>query len=298
MDVRQLRYFLAIVDHDGFGRAAEYLRISQPSLSQSVASLERELGVELFHRVGRRASLSAAGEQLVGHARIVVRDIEAARSAMDSIRGVRSGRVDISAMPSPGIEPLTSMIAAFTTRHPEIAVAVDGAFSVDDVVTAVRTGTAEVGLLGAASPPRVPGVRSMPLGAQPLMLIVNPDDDRFGDRDAIPREGLAGARLIVSHRGSLMRSLVDEMLSDGIAIEIAVEVAHRTSILPLVLRGIGHAVMPASWAAIAAHSGLKAIRLEPELVLHISVISRAEHLSAAASAFLEVAAEFALPANR
>ncbi len=138
----------------------------------------------------------------------------------------------------------------------------------------------------------------MPLGAQPLMLIVNPDDDRFGERDAIPRDELAGARLIVSHRGSLMRSLVDEMLSDGIAIEIAVEVAHRTSILPLVLRGIGHAVMPASWAAIAAHSGLKAIRLEPESLLHISVISRAEHLSAAASAFLDVAAEFALPANR
>jgi len=294
MDVRQLRYFLAIVDYDGFGRASEQLHISQPSLSQAIASLERELGVDLFHRVGRRAILSAAGEQLVGHARIVVRDIESAQSAMDAVRGVRTGRVDISSMPSAGIEPLTSIIAEFTRRHPEIAITVDGAFSVNDVVAAVRTGTAEIGLLGSATPLRAPGVRSMPLGAQPLVLIVNPADDRFGTREVIERTELAGARLIVSHRGSLMRSLVDEILADGIDIQIAVEVAHRTSILPLVLRGIGHAVMPASWSALAAHSGLRTLRIHPGSALHISVISRADHLSAAASAFLKVAGEVAV----
>lgn len=293
MDVRQLRYFLAVVDNDGFGRAANQLLISQPSLSQSIASLERELGVELFHRVGRRATLSAAGEELIGHARVVVRDIESARSAMDAIRGVRSGRVDISSMPSPGIEPLTSMISAFKRQHPEISLSVDGAFSPDDVITAVKTGTAEIGLLGSAHPLHVPGVRSLPLVRQPLVLIVNPHDDTFGPGEAVSRADLAGSRLVVAQRGSLMRTMVDELLATNIGVDIAVEVAHRTSILPLVLSGVGHAVMPSSWTDLAFHSGLRTLRIDPTSVLHVSIISRADHLSAAALAFWTVAQAFA-----
>ncbi|MFA4842060.1 MAG: LysR family transcriptional regulator substrate-binding protein [Agrococcus sp.] len=224
---------------------------------------------------------------------MVVRDLETARSAMDAIRGVHTGRVDISSMPSPGIEPLTSMIAAFRRRHPNVSISVDGAFSPDDVIAAVRTGTAEVGLLGSASELRIPGVRSLPLLAQPLVLIVNPAEDHFGDASAVRREDLAGVRLIVSQPGSLMRSMVDDLLATGTTVDLAVEVAHRTSILPLVLAGVGHAVMPASWVPLAAHSGLRTLRITPASQLHVSVVSRADHLSAAAIGFLEVAREFA-----
>lgn len=295
MDVRQLRYFLAIVDNGGFGKAAEHILVSQPSLSQTIASLERELGVELFHRVGRTVRLSAAGEELVGHARVVVRDLEAAASAMDALRGVRSGRVDISSMPSPGIEPLTSMIAAFREQHPEISISVDGAFSSDEVLRAVGSGTAEIGLLGAARPLRVPDVRVMPLMSQPLVLIVNPLDDRFPGDGVVARSALRGARFIVSPRGSLMRTMIDELLADGIPIETVVEVAHRTSILPLVLKGVGHAVLPASWAPLARQNGLRTLDVEGTTALHVSVISRKDHLSAAAQAFLDTARDFAAP---
>jgi len=63
MDTRKLKYFLAVVDHDGFSRAAEHLLIAQPSMSQTIASLEKELGVPLFHRIGRRSVLSEAGKR-------------------------------------------------------------------------------------------------------------------------------------------------------------------------------------------------------------------------------------------
>ena len=65
MDVRQLTYFLAVVETMNFGRAAELLHIAQPSLSQAIGTLERELGVPLFHRVGRGIVLSDAGAQLI-----------------------------------------------------------------------------------------------------------------------------------------------------------------------------------------------------------------------------------------
>ena len=79
MDVRQLGYFLAVVEHLNFGRAAEQLHVAQPSLSQAMGALERELGVPLFHRVGRGIVLSDAGAQLVGPARQVLRDLDSAR---------------------------------------------------------------------------------------------------------------------------------------------------------------------------------------------------------------------------
>lgn len=293
MDVRQLRYFLAVVDHDGFTRAAEHLLIAQPSLSQTVKGLERELGVPLFHRVGRRVVLSEAGRELVGPARVVVRDLEAARSVVDDLRGVRSGRLDVVAMPSPGVEPLTSMIAAYTRMHPSVTVSVGAAFTSDDVVDAVRNGSAEIGILGSARPFRSADVEVMHLEQQPLVLVVNPRADVFGDGDAVRREDLDGHRVVASPRGSLMRWLVDDALAGGVHVEIVAEIAHRTSVLPLVLAGVGHAVMPSAWAPLARQLGLRVARIEPITVLEVAVLSRPADLTPAAHAFLAVAAEHA-----
>lgn len=290
MDVRQLTYFLAVVDHGGFTRAAEQLLIAQPSLSQTIKGLERELGVPLFHRIGRRVVLSEAGRELVGPARAVVRDLEAARAAVDDLRGVRSGRLDVVAMPSPGIEPLTSMIAAYTRAHPAVTVSVGAAFTPEEVAEAVRTGSAEIGVLGSERPFRSAEVEVRHLQQHPLVLIVNPQADTFGDGTAVGREDLAGHRVVVSQRGSLMRRLVDDALAGGVPVEIAAEVAHRTSVLPLVLAGVGHAVMPSSWTPMAQQMGLRVVRIEPVTVLHVAVLSRPAHLTPAARAFLAVAA--------
>lgn len=291
MDTRKLKYFLAVVDHGGFNRAAEHLLIAQPSLSQTIAGLERELGVPLFHRIGRRAVLSEAGKELVGPARLVMRDLDAAQSAVQALRGVRSGRLDIITMPSPGIEPLTSMIASFSRAHPSVRLNVGAAFTPEEVIESVRNGSSEIGLAGSATPVRVPGVQVLELERQPLILIVNPHADTFPAGPAIRREDLAGHRLIASQRGSLMRSLVDDALARGVAAEIVVEVAHRTSILPLVLAGVGHAVMPSSWSPTAHKSGLRTLLIEPVAHLEVAVLSRKEDLTPAARAFLEVAAD-------
>src|SRR5215210_4989785 len=224
VDVRQLTYFLAVVETMNFGRAAEQLYIAQPSLSQAIGTLERELGVPLFHRVGRGVVLSDAGAQLIEPARQVVRDLEAAQAAARSARGLTRGRVELIAMPSPGMEPLSTLIRDFTAAHPAMTVTADAAFTPEDVVQAVKAGRAELGLLGAATPPHTGGLRVLPMEEQPLVLISPPEDDpppghRGREPGAEPatvaREALAGARLIVSKRGSLMRRLVDDVLASG-----------------------------------------------------------------------------------
>ena len=148
MDARQLEYFLAIVDHDGFGRAAQHLHLAQPSLSQSIANLERELGVQLFHRIGRSVVLSAAGSELVEPARQVLRDLRTARATVDSVKGLQRGTLELVSMPSPGIEPLGALTRQFSGRHPGITLGVGAAFTPAEVVEKVRQGSCELGLVG------------------------------------------------------------------------------------------------------------------------------------------------------
>ncbi|SHN87915.1 DNA-binding transcriptional regulator, LysR family [Geodermatophilus obscurus] len=300
MDVRQLTYFLAVVETMNFGRAAEQLYIAQPSLSQAIGTLERELGVPLFHRVGRGIVLSDAGAQLIEPARQVVRDLEAARAAARSVHELQRGRVELIAMPSPGVEPLSTLIRDFTAAHPAMTVTADAAFTPEEVVHAVKAGRSELGLLGAASPPHTGGLRVLPIEDQPLVLLSPPEDDAPQAREdpgsvddpatpAVAREALAGARLIVSRRGSLMRGLVDDVLASGVDAQVVVEVEHRTSILPLVLAGVGHAVLPSSWAPLAQRSGARVRRIEPAVLLRIALVFRTGTLTPAAQAFVRCA---------
>jgi DNA-binding transcriptional LysR family regulator len=296
MDVRQLGYFLAIVEHLNFGRAADQLHIAQPSLSQAMSTLERELGVPLFHRVGRGIVLSDAGAQLVGPARQVLRDLDAAKAAAQSARGLQRGRVELVSMPSPGMEPLSTIIGDFTRTHPAMSVTADAAFTPVEVVHAVKSGHAELGLLGAASSPDTSGLNVLPIEDQPLVLISPPNTDGVAagkdTQDGGPataslaRTDLAGMRLIVSKQGSLMRQLVDDVLASGVDVRIVVEVEHRTSILPMVLAGIGHAVMPSSWTPLARRAGARVRAIEPPSVLRIALVTRKAALTPGAAAFL------------
>lgn len=304
MDARQLRYFLAVVDHEGFNRAAEHLLIAQPSLSQTIKALEREIGVPLFHRVGRRALLSEAGRELVGPARLVLRDLEAAEDAMAALRGVRRGRLELVAMPSPAVEPLTTLVANFTAAHPHVLVSTAAAFTAAEVIASVHSGNSEVhsgnseiGLLGTDKPIAVPDVDVIPLERQPMVLVVNPRQDEFNGRKSITGEELDGQRIVISQRGSLMRAQVDELLARGVGLVIAAEAAHRSSLLPLVLAGVGHAVLPQAWAPMARHAGLHVVQLLPAVELHIALISRRSGLTPAARAFLEVASRYAATRN-
>ena len=156
MDARQLRFFLAVIDYEGFSKAAEQLYIAQPSLSQAIAGLERELGVALFHRVGRGVKPTDAGLNLIGPARQVLRDLATAQSAMDAVKGITTGRVEIITMPSPGVEPLSTIMQQFVAHHPDITLSVDAAFVPEEVLHAVRTGACEIGLLGAPAVLRAP----------------------------------------------------------------------------------------------------------------------------------------------
>ena len=96
------------------------------------------------------------------------------------------------------------------------------------------------------------------------MLVGGPDGE-FPDGDPVPHAALAGARMIVSPGGSLMRQIVDDLLAEGAEMQIVAEVAHRTSILPLVLQGVGLAVLPSAWAPLARRAGARIAAARPDV---------------------------------
>lgn len=286
VDVRQLEYFLAVVDHGGVNRAAAALHLSQPSLSQAIRVLERDLGSDLFHRIGRRLVLSDAGHALVEPAREAVRGLDLARSAVEAVRGLRRGRVDVAALPTQSIEPLTGLVSGFTERHPEVSVSIRGALTNRDAVQMVRTGACELGVVATDTPMRDTEVHVHPLVRQSFVLLA-PANGPFSPGTPVPVADLTGRRLIVGHEGSGMRRFADRLLAGGLDAHIAVESEHRVSILPLVLGGAGLAVVTDAWRGLAEQAGVLVLDLDPTDHLHVALISRRGPLTAAARAFVE-----------
>lgn len=287
MDARQLEYFLAVVDHSGMNRAAQALHVAQPSLSQSVRALERDLGTALFDRVGRRLVLTQAGRALIEPARQVVRGLAAARASVDSVAGLAVGRVEVAAMPSQAVEPLGGMIRRFTHRHPGLSVAVRAAFTPGEVLGLVRGGATEIGLAAGPEPLTAAGAEVVPLGRQRFVLVA-PAGAPFPG--TVVRHGdLAGQRMIVGQPGTGMRRLVDGLRAGGVDLVDVVETEHREAILPLVLGGVGVALLADSWAPLAERAGARVLDLDPPAYLHLALLHRSSGLTPPAKAFLACA---------
>ncbi|MER6976445.1 LysR family transcriptional regulator substrate-binding protein [Streptomyces carpinensis] len=141
--------------------------------------------------------------------------------------------------------------------------------------------------MGSAKPVSTPGIDVLAVEEQPF-VVVAPADAAFEDGAALYPAQLAGQRLIASRPGSLMRSIVDEITAHSQSTEIVAVVDHRTSILPLVLGGLGMAVLPAAWTRLARRCGLVVAPLEPTAHLHVAMISLPTHLTPGARAFLDL----------
>ena len=285
LETRQLRYFLAVAEHGTLTKAADHLHIAQPSLSQAIARMEQQLGLPLFHRVGRRIVLSEAGRELLEPCRRALRTVQAAEDAARGAGASRRGRLVVATMPSSGIAPGADLIADFLTTHPGVSISALGGWTAEEVTELVRSGSAEVGLIAAARLHRDKDLVVVPLLNQRL-VIVSGEPDPFPDRDELSVEDLRGCRLITSHPGSVMRELVDEVLARQPDSTIACEVDHRTSILPLVLAGVGEAILPEAWEGLASRAGLRVRTLSDAPGMWSAALCRREGLTPLATHFM------------
>jgi LysR family carnitine catabolism transcriptional activator len=287
MDLRQVEYVLAVVEQGSFTKAAASVAVSQPSLSDGIRRLESELGVLLFHRLGRRVELTDAGRAFVGPARQLTRDRDAVFESVASVRGLRSGTLDIVALPTLAADPLGRLVGGFRKVHPGIAVRIAAPEDDGAVVAMVLDGRSELGLAEIRAPgDELVGVM---LERQELVAVC-PPRTRHSASGRLPVARLRDMPLVTTPPGTSTRDLLDRALAwAGVEPYIAVETSQREAIAPLVLSGAGTSFLPARLAEPLAAQGAVIARLVPTLTRTIGLVHRASPLTPAARAFVELA---------
>ena len=287
MDLRQVEYVLAVVDRGSFTKAAASMPVSQPSLSDGIRRLEAELGVRLFHRLGRSVELTDAGRAFVGPARRLTRDREAVFESVASVRDLRSGTLDIVSLPTLAADPLGRLVGGLRKAHPGIAVRIAAPEDDGAVVAMVLDGRSELGLTELRTPRDE--LVSVLLERQELVAVC-PPRTRLATSGRLPVARLRGMPLVTTPPGTSTRDLLDRALaSAGVDPVIAVETSQREAIAPLVLSGAGTSFLPARLAEPLAKQGAVVARLVPTLTRTIGLVHRASPLTPAARAFLELA---------
>jgi DNA-binding transcriptional LysR family regulator len=285
VDARQLQYFLAVVDEGGVHAAARKLFVSQPSVSQSLRLLERDLQATLFSRTGRRLVLTAAGESLVAPAREVLHWMELSRAHVDAVNGLRTGRLALATMPSQAVDPLPAVTTRFATRYPLVQILIRAAGTPADVMSMVRAGVVDLGMMAVTEPPDSEGLVVHPV-AQQRFIVVSARHESLPAHGPLTYAHLEGQRLIVGQPGTGMRRVADQVIAANRATVAVVETEHREAVLPLVLAGAGTAIVSEAWRELARQAGLVVHDLVSDERLDVSLVHRPAELTPAARAFL------------
>jgi LysR family carnitine catabolism transcriptional activator len=285
VDLRQLEYVVAVVDHGTFTQAAVVTHVTQPSLSQGIRSLEAELGVDLFHRVGRRAVVSAAGEAFVGPARQALRDARSAREAAAAVRGLTAGRLEIATLPTLAVDPLAAWVGAFREAYPGVDIVVSEPEDAASVHRLVGDGRCEIGLAELPAPPELEVV---PLGSQRIVAIAPASAD-LPRSTRVPLTRLAALPVVSTPVGTSTRGVVDTAFARAGAVpRVAVETTSREALVPLVVAGAGITFLPFP-VARAASGPIRLVEPDPPIHRSIGLVHRRGATSPAQAAFLALA---------
>jgi LysR family cyn operon transcriptional activator len=168
LELRHLRYLLAVADNGNFTRAAEELHISQPTLSQQIRQLERTLGVQLLDRTGRTVRLTDAGTVYTDHARRALRDLAAAERAVHDVQDLSRGHLRLGITPTFTAYLIGPLTAELHTRHPGIGLTLTETTQ-DRIEAALLADDLDLGI--AFTGPHLPGITATALFTETLSLV-------------------------------------------------------------------------------------------------------------------------------
>ncbi len=170
MELRQLEYLIAVAEEANFTRAAERVRISQPGISAQIRQLEHELGAQLIDRSGRRASLTAAGEAVLEHARAALVAAGAARQAADAVNGLLRGQLRVGMVTGCTVTPLFDALAGFHHAYAGVDITlIEGGSA--ELVAGVRARQIDLALVGTAGAPPA-GIGSFTVVSERLVAMI------------------------------------------------------------------------------------------------------------------------------
>ena len=257
MELSQLRYAVAVAETGNFTRAAERSHITQPSLSQQILNLEREVGHKLFHRLGRKAVLTEAGLTFIERARRILFEVENAAKELSDHPSL-DRRITVRALPTIMPYLLTPLIARCRTEHPNLLIYAREDFR-PDLVRGVVEG--ELDLAVVTLPVKDHRISIEPLLTEPLLLVVG-KGHAFASRAEININDIAEETFVTTADSSTLNAQIRSIFGDHhFTLKIGYSCAQVTTLKDFVAMGAGISILPQVMRVPADRDKLVYLRL-------------------------------------
>lgn len=247
MELKRLKYFVAVAEELHFGRAAARLDMAQPPLSRQISALEDHLGVQLFDRARSQIRMTQAGEVLLEHARDILARVDSAYRETQLIGSGGAGRLRIAFVGSATHGPFPTVIKSFRMHYPEVELALSSMNNADLKRALIQR---EIDIAVARPSLEDEDFRAEKLHTEPLILAL-PDNSPFAETDVVQFADLADQTFIIYPRRP-RPSFADHILSvcneAGFTPADLIEAQDYQTAISLVSVGVGVSIVPSSVA--------------------------------------------------
>lgn len=269
MRLRHIEVFHAVYSCGSVTRAAEALKVSQPSISKVLAHAEQQLGFPLFDRVRGKLIPTAEANQLFKQVAQVTEGVERVRQLAANLRSAEKGAIRIAATPAFGIDFLPGAIASYRQAHGDIMFSVE-TLRHEELSSALMDSRIDIGL--AFDPGNLPGISGELLGYGRFVVLV-PSDMDIGHDGALQLQDLAGHAFIsLDNQGPLDRFLTKYVEESDIRLDTVVTAGSYQLAKAMVSHGVGVCIADEVTARSGPHDGMEIRTLEPALKFRISAL--------------------------
>ncbi len=246
LNVNRLRVLIEVANRGSFSAAADALSYTQSAVSQQIAALESETGVNLIERLPRGVRLTPAGRVLLEHAEGIVARLHAAEAELAAIAGLRGGELRMASFPTAGATLMPLAIAIFRAQHPEVAISLAEG-EPEEMGPRLSAGEFDLALLfefDGTSESLGPDITREPLLEDPMFLAL-PADHALAERRTLRLENLrAEAWIQTSSTSSCARHVVRSCHAAGFDPLVSFESDDYATVQGLVAAGVGVALIP------------------------------------------------------
>jgi LysR family transcriptional regulator, nitrogen assimilation regulatory protein len=265
MDVRQLRYFVSIVDYGSLGKAAEKLFVAQPSLSQQMARLEEDLGVPLLLRSNHGVTPTPAGDALYRHARLVLRQMEQLKQEVTKGGGAESGTVAVGLPTTMASVLAVPLFERLQDRYPGIRLQFFESLS-GYLNELLANGRLDLAMLFRSTD--TPGISALPVFDEALYVLGDPGGDLSPRSTTCPLAKLAGVRIVAPGVSNGLRLLLERTFSrENVDLNIIADIDSLPTMISIAQSGRACTILPGSAVAQIDASRLPRMRriVEPAI---------------------------------
>ncbi len=287
MDLASLHTFIAIAEQGSFSLAGQQLHITQPAVSKRLATLEEQLGVRLFDRMGREVTLTQAGQTLLPRAYRIVNELEDSKRALSNLSGTVSGRLSLATSHHIGLRRLPPILRRFTKEHPEVVLDIrflDSEVAYNDVLQ----GRCELALI-TLSPQHVEHLESVKVWQDDLVFVVAPEHP-LSHKKQISLQDLSDYPAVFPGSQTFTSKIALNLFADaGLTPNISMHTNYMETIKMMVSIGLAWSVLPRTMLDDElVELGMPDIQLSRDLGY---IVHKERTLSNAANAFMTLLSE-------